>query len=147
MNNENNNSNNSNNNLENQQKQQPTQPQFLTDICKVCAGENFISNLRIPFPPVEIMNNQTSSIVSIPHLKGSICSRCNTYHGLVINLIPTRLQLRLEDGSEKIVEAPAILFALVPMEKPFLNEESLIQTPVLSNINKLLEFNKGKRGN
>ena len=71
-----------------------------------CAQCNTV--LTLPMPPIPIFNDPTVSVISIPHTHGIECPNCGLYHNLAIH------------------PASAVVLAIVPMQKPLLNDEKKV---------------------
>lgn len=78
-------------------------PQIVQSQCHSCS-----TLLTMPAPPIPIFNDPTCSIIAVPHTQGVLCPNCETYHNLVIH------------------PNSAVVLALVPMNKPTLNEDKKV---------------------
>ena len=83
--------------------QEPLSPQEAKGNCAQCQ-----TSLSLPMPPIPIFNDPTVSGILIPHPHGIECPNCGLYHNLVIH------------------PATAVVMAIVPMQKPLLNDEKKV---------------------
>lgn len=92
-------------NPNNNNQPQPTAPTILEGFCN---NPSCKTPFTLAFPPIVIAHHPTVDILTIPHTKGITCPNCGQYHSIAL--------LNYQ-----------IMLGIVKDEKPFLNEEPLVQ--------------------
>lgn len=82
--------------------QPPQNPTTVDGICPTCSNP-----LTIPFPPIILLHDVTTSVISIPHTRGVVC-KCGAYYNIII------MGAKIELG-------------LAQQQPPLLNDEPLIK--------------------
>lgn len=76
--------------------------QLVEGKCHQCTAD-----IKLPMPNVVLFNDPTTSVISVPHIKGIECPNCLAYHAVLI-------------------VGYQITMALAPAVKPKLEEESKV---------------------
>lgn len=83
--------------------------QFIEGKCHQCTTE-----IKLPMPNIVLFNDPTTSVISVPHIKGIECPKCLTYHAILI--VGCQVNMSLAPAAKpKLEDEPKVLpFSIIP---------------------------------